>query len=246
MKVFYALALVAALLAAVQVYLRRVWFYRDPVRTTPEAPGVVFSPADGKVIYIRPFRAGRVHAEKLGEAIPIEEIHKARGEWGDSGWVVGIYMSPLDVHFNYAPVSGRVEEVVHTPARANLPMVDLWEYVRLTYLRRAVDLFARRYHLNNERNTIFIRSGDLRLAVVEIADKFVNKISCYVRPGDTLRAGQKLSFIERGSQVDLIIFAPEVEFLVRVGDQVYGALTPLARLRGDAKAPGAGEAGAGR
>ncbi len=245
MKALYALAMAAAVLAAVQIYLRKVWFYRDPVRVTPEAPDLVFSPADGKVVYIRPFRNGRVHAEKLGEAIPIEEIHKARVDWGDEGWIMGIYMSPLDVHFNYAPVAGRVEGVVHTPAQANLPMVDLWEYVRLTYLRRAVDLFARKYHLNNERNTIFIRDGDLKLAVVEIADKFVNKISCYVRPGDALRAGQKLSFIARGSQVDLIFFAPDVEFLVRVGDQVYGALTPVARLPRNAPAGSQGANAAG-
>ncbi len=221
----------AALLAGVQLYLRRVWFFRDPVRVPPDEPGIIVAPADGKVIYIRPVEKGLIFAEKLGEAIPLEEITKAQSDWGGEGWIVGIYMSPLDVHFNYAPVAGRVERIAYTGARANLPMVDLWEYVRLTYLRRAVDLFGHRYHLVNERNTVFIDGGDIRLAAVEIADKFVNKIDCYIRPGDTLRRGQKISFIKRGSQVDLVIFRRDVEFLVKVGQQVYGARTAIARYR---------------
>lgn len=212
-------------------YLRHVWFYRDPVRVPPAGEDLVLSPADGKVIYIRRLESGGVYAEKLGRRILLPEIHKA-GERGgaEEGWIVGIYMSPLDVHYNYAPVTGTVEAVVHTPARVNLPMVDVWEYVRLTFLRRAVDLFARPFHLENERNTIFFAGRRLRLAVVEIADRFVNKITCYVHPGQEIRAGEKISFIARGSQVDLILFQPGAEILVRVGQQVYGALTPVARI----------------
>jgi phosphatidylserine decarboxylase len=96
-----------------------------------------------------------------------------------------------------------------------------------------VDLFANPFHLESERNTIFLSSPVVRLAGVEIADRFVNKISCFVRPGQEVRAGEKLSFIARGSQVDLVIFRPDVEILVRVGQQVYGAMTPLARVAGN-------------
>lgn len=233
----------AFLLAAAWVYLRRVWFFRDPVRVPPDEPSLVVSPADGRVIYINPIEKGVVFSEKLGEAIPLKEITQAQSDWGDEGWIVGIYMSPLDVHFNYAPVSGRVERVAYTGARANLPMVDLWEYVRLTYLRKAVDLFGHRYHLVNERNTVFLDGGDVRLAAVEIADKFVNKIDCFVRPGDRVRRGQKISFIKRGSQVDLVIFRRDVEFLVRVGQQVYGALTPVVRYNAPSRPRGGGDPG---
>lgn len=219
----------AALVACAVIYLRKVWFFRDPARATPRERGLIVAPADGKVIYIRPVTKGEVYSEKLGRPIRLEEITQAESDWGDEGWIVGIYMSPLDVHFNYAPVAGRVTRVAYTGARVNLPMVDLWEYIRLTYLRRAVDLFGHRYHLVNERNTIFIDGGDIKIAAVEIADKFVNKIDCFVRPGDGVEAGQKVSFIKRGSQVDLVIFRKDVFFLVRVGQQVYGAQTPIAR-----------------
>lgn len=255
---------VVALLVGAWLFLRYVWFYRDPVRMPPPGDDLILSPADGKVIYVRPVEAGSVYSEKLGRRIPLGEIHKAlaadagaggqggqaaegagaagRGPAGTGleGWIIGIYMSPLDVHFNYAPVTGTVERVVYTPARVNLPMVDLWEYVRLTYLRRAVDLFAKPFHLENERNTVFLAGRGVRLAMVEIADRFVNKITCFVRPGQAVRAGEKVSFIARGSQVDLVIFRPHVEILVRVGQQVYGALTPVARLPESGTREGAG------
>ena len=209
-------------------YLRKVWFYRDPVRVAPAERGAILAPADGRVVYIKPFSNGEVVAEKLGRSIPVAEIMKAPVPAG-RGWIVGIYMSPLDVHFNYAPIDGRVEGMVHTPVKVNLPMVDLWEYVRLTYFRRVVDLFSHRYRLVNERLTIFLKGQDLDLALVEIADRFVNKIKSFISPGQVLVRGQKVSFIERGSQVDLVIFRGDVEFAVRVGQQVYGALTIVAR-----------------
>ncbi|MGE5541865.1 MAG: phosphatidylserine decarboxylase, partial [Bacillota bacterium] len=208
-----------------------VWFYRDPVRRPEVRPGDILAPADGRVVYIKPFRGGEVVCEKLGEAVPVSEIGKGDGDYSGDGWMMGIYMCPLDVHFNYAPVSGRITRVIPTHASVNLPMVDLWEYIRMTYLRKAVDLFAHRYRLANERNTVFFEDGPPgcpRIVLVEIADKFVNKIRCFVKPGDAVGAGEKISFIERGSQVDLVIYDERVRFKVKPGDHVTGALTVVA------------------
>lgn len=224
------LLILAAVIAVVIWFLRRVWFYRDPVRVPPAEAGTILAPADGKVVYIKPFKNGKVVVEKLGQAIPVREIMKAPS-LGDCGWILGIYMSPLDVHFNYAPIAGRVVDMVHTRAGINLPMVDLWEYIRLTYFRRAVDLFCHRYRLVNERLTVFLDGEGIKLAMVEIADKFVNKINNFIKPGQVVDRGQKVSFIERGSQVDLVIFSEDLEFTVQVGQQVYGACTVVARYR---------------
>ncbi len=219
-------------MAGANWFLRRVWFYRDPQRVPPADPTLILAPCDGKVVYIRPVVQGAVFAEKLGRAIPIREITRADWHDADEGWLIGIYMSPLDVHYNYAPIEGTVERIIHTPARANLPMLDLWEYIRMAWLRRAVDLLGKRFQLENERQTLLITNGTLRLAMVEIADKFVNKITTYVQEGQRVQAGQKVAFIGRGSQVDLLIFTRRVEILTRVGAQVYGGETPIARLIG--------------
>lgn len=81
----------------------------------------------------------------------------------------------------------------------------------------------------NERLTVFLDAGDLKLALVEIADRFVNKIRPFIRVGDSLQPGQKISFIDRGSQVDLVIFREDLEFTIRIGQQVYGAQMIIAR-----------------
>lgn len=225
------LAGIAAVWGLGLLFLRTIWFHRDPKRT-PEATGnVLIAPADGMVVYTRPFRDGKVVSEKLGEQIPITEITHD-GPAAGSGWMLGIYMSPLDVHFNYCPCQSTVESVHHRDALTNLPMIDMWEYVRIVWLRKLVQLFGRRFHLENERSTMFLRSGDLRLALVLIADKFVSKIQCFVSPGDEVECGRKLAFIGRGSQVDVVVFDENVELLVSPGQRVKGGQTVIARLPG--------------
>ncbi|MEN6356657.1 MAG: phosphatidylserine decarboxylase [Armatimonadota bacterium] len=225
----YILIAIAILWLGALTFLRRVWFYRDPVRQPDSRDGVIVAPADGRVVYIKRVNENSIYAEKLGEKIPLPEITGCDYD-EKNGWAIGIYMSPLDVHFNYTPLPCTVEKIHRVSAKLNLPMLDLWEYIRVVWLRKMVDMFARRYHLENERNTIFIDSNGLKMAVVLIADKFVAKIRCFVEPGDKLDYSQKLGFIERGSQVDLVIFSNDVEFNVGVGEQVYGGKTVIARL----------------
>lgn len=211
------------------LFLRTVWFHRDPKRAPKESGAVLIAPADGMVVYARPFRHGRVVSEKLGERIPVTEITgTATGE--DSGWMLGIYMSPLDVHFNYAPCAGVVQAIHHRRASLNLPMLDLWEYIRMVWLRRLVQLFGRRFHLENERTTLFLDGERVRLALVLIADKFVSKINCFVSAGQQVRCSEKLAFIGRGSQVDVVIFDENVRLEVRPGMRVRGGETVIARI----------------
>ncbi len=227
-----AVTIVVAL-TALYLLNRFVWFYRDPVRTpeSTEAHAII-SPADGQVVYIKRFTDGAVYSEKLGRRIDLTEIAQLPQTKGRDGWIIGMYMSPFDVHFNYAPVAGTVTAQRYTKADANLPMVDLSEYIRIAFLRRPFDNFAAAFHLENERNTVVIQGGGAPdIAVVEIADKFVNKIDILAHEGDALKTGDKLGFIKRGSQVDVIIFDADVEWAVEFGQQVYGGQTLLARWK---------------
>lgn len=228
--VFVSGILLILLITSAFAYLRYVYFFRDPKRVTPENKEVLYAPCDGLVVYVKKIKNGDVYSEKLGEKIHISEIsgltEKGQLKIKD-GWLMGIYMSPLDVHFNYAPQEGIVKSVIYTPARVNYPMVDLWEYVKMTYLKKAVDNFARKFHLSNERNTIVLDVSGSEVILVEIADKFVNKIDCFVKPGEAVKAGQKISFIKRGSQVDVYVSAEHFKPLVKPGDRVTGAVTPV-------------------
>ena len=76
------------------------YFFRDPVRVTPIAEGVVVAPADGRVSLVV-------------NAVPPPEL-----SLGDRPLPrVSIFMSVFDCHVNRAPVTGRIERIVYTPGK---------------------------------------------------------------------------------------------------------------------------------
>ncbi len=222
--------LIICVIILLTLYLmnRYIWFYRDPVRA-PDATGrVILSAADGQIVYVKKFKDNNVVSEKLGREIELSEPTSLKVPKSAEGWIIGVYMSPFDVHYNYAPTDGTVKGIAYTKPKANLPMVDLMEYIRFTFLRRAVDNFSEKFHLVNERNSLYVEGPGFEYAVIEIADKFVSKISCYVAEGEQVKAGRKIGFIDRGSQVDVIIFKTDIDIKVKPGQQVYGAKTVIA------------------
>jgi phosphatidylserine decarboxylase len=146
------------------------------------------------------------------------------------GWLVGIYMTPFDVHFNRAPTDGEITTLHYHRTGVNLPMVDLWEYLNFTLLRKAVDMFSAPFHLENERMTMQIKNGRLTCFVILIADRFVNKITTFFGEAQHVEKGDKISFIQRGSQTDLFVPVDDVSFRVRPGDQVYAGITIIGTL----------------
>lgn len=210
-------------------WFRNIFFYRDPERAVPAGDDLVLSPADGRIMYLHRVAAGEVVTEKLGHRIPITEL--AKTDLGSAqGWLLGIYMSPFDVHYNRAPIDGEITALHHHRTSANLPMVDLWEYVSFTLFRKAVDLFAAPFHLENERLTMEIQNGRTRCVLILIADQFVNKITRFFEDAQHVSKGDKISFIARGSQTDLFIPCEQLSFKVQPGDQVYAGKTILATI----------------
>ena len=92
-------------------------------------------------------------------------------------------------------------------------------------------MFSAPFHLENERMTMQIRNGKTVCFLILIADRFVNKITCFFEEAQHVAKGDKISFIQRGSQTDLFIPAEQVTFAVKPGDQVYAGTTILGRIR---------------
>lgn len=230
------ISLVVVSLIAVLVFLRTVWFHRDPEHTVHSHPNEeILSPVYGIVAYIKKIEKGRIVAEKKEETIEINEITK--DDWPNefldgSGWLIGIAMTALDVHFQYAPLSGEIVSINHKTTGRNLPMFDLWEYIRITWFRKWVQLIGKKYLLENERQTMWLQTKHAKIALVLIADKFVDKITTFVKVNEQVKQAQKLSFIGRGSQVDVVICGHhDLELKVTPGDAVKGPNTTLACLK---------------
>jgi phosphatidylserine decarboxylase len=91
------------------------------VRKAPAGEGVL-SAADGTVVYVKTVAPGdEVVSIKRGLAAKLVDLLKE--DAAQPKLVIGVFMSPFDVHYNRAPVSGKVEFVRHYPGRGrNLHM----------------------------------------------------------------------------------------------------------------------------
>ena len=99
----FLIALLAALVKAYEKYV----FPRDPARTIDPSVTVV-SPADGRLVYVVPVEDGSVPISMKGNTrIPLHDIVKGVNR-PEAGVLIGIFMSPFDVHYQRSPISGIV------------------------------------------------------------------------------------------------------------------------------------------
>ncbi len=228
------LATIAVALLAVAAYLlwRRFWFFRDPQRSPPAATGVL-SPADGTVVYVKKVAPGDdVVVIKEGVSAKVTDL--MREDFDQPKLVIGVFMSPFDVHYNRAPIEGEIGFVRRYPALnggGNLNM-------GVMHLRTLLGLEPRytgsMHIVQNERAVTQIR-GDyegspLQCYVVQIGALTVNGIDSYFAPGARVERGATFGMIRIGSQVDLIVpWRESFDVQVKAGDRVTGGETILVR-----------------
>jgi phosphatidylserine decarboxylase len=139
-------------------------FFRDPDRFPPPVDGAVLAPADGRLVSIE-----RMLDPFVGDAIQLS-----------------IFLSPLDVHINRAPISGVVVAKQYIPGQ-----------FRPAYRRDAGQA--------NERCVLHIQGETARVAVTQVAGVLARRIVCRVSPGDTLEAGQRFGMIRFGSRTSICV-----------------------------------------
>lgn len=169
------------------------YFFRNPERICTEAlndASFLICPADGKVVDVKFARDG----------IDLDGYAQR----------VSIFLSPFDVHVNWIPFAGCIEEVDHTPGTFTLA-------------------FLPKSSLFNEHNDIVIYGrGGKRIKVRQIAGMVARRICCWVHKGQLVKAGDKFGLIRFGSRVD--VFLPEnVQLMIGTGQRVYGGQTPLGK-----------------
>ena len=155
-----------------------LWFFRDPERTP--GTGRILSPADGVVQSIDPWPDGRTR--------------------------VAIFMSPLDVHVNRAPLAGTVTSMEHVSG-GFLPAFNKDSDTN----ERVV------WHLDTAL-------GDIEL--VQIAGAVARRIVPYVTVGTKVGRAERIGLIRLGSRVD--VYLPEgIAPAVSVGEKTVAGVTSL-------------------
>lgn len=144
-----------------------VSFFRVPKRAFTFGENKIIAPADGKVVVI--------------EETVDEEYFK------DKRLQISIFMSPLNVHRNLYPVSGKV---VYTKYHKGKYLVA-WDPKSST---------------DNERHSIVIRTNDGReILVKQIAGAVARRICNYAQEAAEIKQNEELGFIKFGSRVDILL-----------------------------------------
>ena len=166
-------------------------FFRDPERIPPGGEGLILSPADGRVVNVVKVAMG-----------PLMEQAETR---------VSIFLSPLDVHINRAPVAGNVDDV---------------QYERGKFFAAYKDEASER----NEQNALrLVDSQGRQVGVVQIAGVLARRIVCRVKKGDFLERGARFGMIMFGSRTDL--YLPRGSRIdVAEGQRVKGGETIIGRF----------------
>lgn len=168
-----------------------IQFFRVPNRTCVYNENDIMCPADGKVVVI--------------EEVEESEYFKARRIQ------VSIFMSPLNVHANYNPISGLVKYVRYHPG-----------------------LFLVAWHpkssTDNERSTMVIEHASGKEVLFrQIAGAVARRICYYLNINQSVKTGEEFGFIKFGSRIDL--FLPlDSKINVKIGDIVKAKLTKIGEL----------------
>jgi len=160
-----------------------------------------------------PVGQGLFLAPADGRVVELRQVREPRFLEGE-GLKIGIFMSILDVHVNRAPIDGQVVLVEHVPGRF-------------------LQAFRSEASEVNEHNLVGLRSRYGRVLVRQVAGVLARRVVCWVRPGQELRAGDRLGVIKFGSRVDL--YLPRgAQSVVQVGDRARAGLTVIARWKAEA------------
>lgn len=169
-----------------------VSFFRIPARSCSFGEFDVMCPADGKVVVI-------------------EETEETE-YFKDKRIQISIFMSPLNVHANYNPISGIVK-----------------------YVKYHKGLFLVAWHpkssTDNERSTFVTEhSSGQEVLFRQIAGAVARRICYYVKEDQGVTTGEEFGFIKFGSRID--VFLPlDCKINVKIGDKVQAKLTKIAELK---------------
>ncbi|HWU36919.1 MAG TPA: phosphatidylserine decarboxylase [Candidatus Acidoferrum sp.] len=163
------------------------YFFRDPERAIPQGERLILSPADGRIVAIKPFQ-------------------EWKGPFGEPLTRVSIFLSVFDVHINRAPLTSVVNAVSHTPGR----FVAAWDEAASArneqtlihfaspdgdvWIKQIAGLLARRI-VCRVRPGIKVSAGD-RIGLIRFGSRvdciFAAAAELKVRRGQTVKGGSTI------------------------------------------------------
>lgn len=194
------------------VFWRYLFFFRNPKRAIAINENHVLSPADGQILYIRKIANNAkdpIFTIKNKKVIKLTDLMHIDDEelLTESGYLIGIMMTPFDVHFNRAPIQGRIKKIAH-----DFPNSSFTDSVNRCMFNAVSNLLFDEkpyshdcdYIITNERASFVVKNKDAAVYVTQIAERWVKRIITY-KDNETIEQGEVFGMIRMGSQVDIFV-----------------------------------------
>lgn len=166
-------------------------FFRYPTRVVNFQDNKIIAPADGKIVVIE-------------EIVESEYFNDKRKQ-------VSIFMSPLNVHANWYPISGVLSYVKY---HAGKHMVA----------------HNPKSSTENERTTVVVKhENGQEVMFRQVAGAVARRIVCYSKEDDKVKQGDNFGFIKFGSRVDIIL-PLSAKVLVNLDDKPTAQNTVIAEF----------------
>lgn len=173
-------------------YFLCIRFFRRPFRAVQTNPEHIISGADGHVVVIE-------------EIFETTYFHEPRIQ-------VSIFMSPMNVHVNWYPISG---EILYT------------QYHRGSH----IPAWRPKASLENERMSIVIENEQGKsVMMTQIAGMVARRVFTNAKRGAYVFQGEEAGIIRFGSRVDLLL-PKDAEIMVKMGQPVRGCETVIAKFK---------------
>ena len=168
-----------------------VQFFRVPSRVAPVGENLILCPADGKVVVI-------------------EEVEETE-YFKDRRIQISIFMSPLNVHVQWNPISGINKYVKYHAGK----------YLVAWHPKSSTE---------NERTTVVVQhKNGTEILFRQIAGAVARRIICYSKENENVTAASEFGFIKFGSRVD--VFLPiGTKLNIKIDDVVQGKTTVIGEL----------------
>ena len=152
-----------------------------------------------------PVEPGAVVSPGDGRVVVVTEEENA----GTPGKRVSIFLAVWNVHVNRSPAAGTISKLEYRPGKFLAAMRE-------------------RASLENEQNVFTLTTDAGEIVFKQIAGLIARRVVSWKKAGEQVARGERIGLVRFGSRVDLWV-PKEAEILVRVGENVKGGSSVLAR-----------------
>ncbi|HKN25335.1 MAG TPA: phosphatidylserine decarboxylase family protein [Candidatus Acidoferrum sp.] len=153
-----------------------------------------------------PTERGLIVAPADGRVVVVKE----ESQRGRAGKRISIFLAIWNVHVNRAPASGTITQLNYKPGK----FLAAWD---------------ENASLQNEQNVFTQVTEHGEIVYKQIAGLIARRVVAWKKAGDVVARGERIGLVRFGSRVDLWL-PQEAEILVKVGENVKGGSSVLARM----------------